>query len=304
MFQNSKFKTCPREASGIQNSNGFTLIEILITIAIFAIILSIVIVATRSFSDTVNLDNAGKIIGTNIKLAKMRSVGALNDTNYGVRFEGDKITVFAGDTFDVSDPTNKVVNLSDGVKISGISLAGGGVDLVFNRLTGTTNNAGTIEIELVNNSSEKKQIVINEEGQIDHVLFPTSLTSPITNARHVHYSLGWNIESSTILRFERIESGIPTVNDIDVTVYFNADKSEFDWSGETIIGSSQTAKIHGWLDGSNNTILCVILDQTESDTLNIYFVDGATKGITTYKNNGGVIEVEPDSFYVGAMDIK
>ena len=304
MFQNSKFKTCPREASGIQNSNGFTLIEILITIAIFAIILSIVIVATRSFSDTVNLDNAGKIIGTNIKLAKMRSVGALNDTNYGVRFEGDKITVFAGDTFDVSDPTNKVVNLSDNVKISSINLAGGGIDLVFNRLTGTTNNAGTIEIELANDSSEKKQIVINEEGQIDHVLFQTSLVSPITNARHVHYSLGWNIESSTILRFERIIGGIPTVNDIDATTYFNTDKSEFDWSGETIIGSSQTAKIHGWLDGSNNTILCVILDQTESDTLNIYFVDGATKKITAYENDGGIINVTPDLFYGGAMDIK
>ena len=304
MFQNSKFKTCPREALGIQNSSGFTLIEILVTIAIFAIILSIVIVATKSFSDTVNLDNAGKIIGTNIKLAKMRSVGALNDTNYGVRFEGDKITVFAGDTFDVSDPTNKVVNLSDNVKISSINLAGGGIDLVFNRLTGTTNNAGTIEIELANDSSEKKQIVINEEGQIDHVLFQTSLVSPITNARHVHYSLGWNIESSTILRFERIIGGIPTVNDIDATTYFNTDKSEFDWSGETIIGSSQTAKIHGWLDGSNNTILCVILDQTESDTLNIYFVDGATKKITAYENDGGIINVTPDLFYGGAMDIK
>jgi len=287
-----------------KNKNGFTLIEILITIAIFAIILGITIVAVRSFSDTVNLDNAGKIIGTNIKLAKMRSVGALNDTNYGVRFEGDKITVFAGDTFDVSDPTNKVVNLSDNVKISDISLAGGGIDLVFNRLTGTTNNAGTIEIELVNNSSEKKQIVINEEGQIDHVLFQTSLASPITNARHVHYNLGWNIESSTILRFERIDDFGTTVNDIDATAYFNTDKSEFDWSGETINGSFQTAKIHGWLDASNNTILCVILDQTESDTLNIYFVDGVTKKITAYENVDGIINVTPDSFYGGAMTIK
>lgn len=290
-----------------KNSNGFTLLEILIAIAIFAIILGIAIVATRSFSDTVNLDNAGKIIGTNVKLAKMRSIGALNDTNYGVHFGSNSVVVFAGDTFDVNDPTNKVVNLSEDVEIYNISLAeypvGSGSNMVFNRLTGTTNNHGTIKIRLVKNPSEEKQIVINEEGQIDYVLFQTSSGSPITNARHVHYELVWNIGSSTILRFERIDGEGSTFNDIDARAYFNADKTEFNWSGETIVGSSQTATIHGWLD-EGNTVLCVILDQTESDTLNIYFVDGATREITTYTNVGGVISVTPDSMNVGVTDIR
>ena len=83
------------------------------------------------------------------------------------------------------------------------------------------------------------------------------------------------------------------------------DKSEFDWSGETVSGFSQTLRIHGWLDAGNNTVLCIIRDQTESDTLNIYFVDGGiTKKITTYVNTGGIVEVTPDLTYGGAMTIK
>lgn len=288
-----------------QNKNGFTLLEILIAIAIFAIMLSIAVAVTKSFSNTVNLNNSGKIIGTNIKLAKTRSIGALNNINYGVHFESDRVTVFAGDVFDVSDSSNKISELSDDVEIYDINLNGGGSDLVFSRLTGATNNFGNIGIRLVNNPSETKQVIINQEGQVDYASFQTSLVSPITNARHVHYDLGWNIENSTILRFERIDGfGVPTVNDIDATEYFNIDKSEFDWSGETIGGSSQTLRIYGWLD-AGNTILCVVLNQTESDTLNIYFIDGGvTKKITTYENNGGVVDVTPDLIYGGTMTIK
>ena len=264
------------------------------------VMLGIAIAITKSFSNTVNLDNYAKIIGTNIKLAKTRSIGAFNDTNYGVHFEGDKITVFA-----VDGSTNKVVNLSDDVEIWDISLTeypvGSGSNMVFDRLTGATKNFGTIGIRLVNNPSEKRQIVINEEGQIDYVSFQTSSESPIKNARHVHYNLGWDINSSTILRFERVDGGT-TTNDIDATAYFNA--GEFNWSGEIIVGSSRTAKVHGWLDGGS-TMLCVVLDQTVSDTLNIYFIhEGTTKKITTYTNVGGVITVTPDPTYGGTKDIR
>lgn len=295
-----------------QNENGFTLLEILIAIGIFAIMLSIAVVVTMSFSDTVNLDNSGKIIGTNVKLAKTRSIGALNNTNYGVHFESDRVIVFAGDDFVSGDLTNKVTDLPDDVEIffDNIDLAENptesGYNVVFSRLTGVTDNYGTVEIRLISNPSEVKQIVINREGQVGYVSFQTSSGSPITNARHVHYNLGWNIENSTILRLEQVDSfGVPTTNDVDATAYFNADKSEFDWSGEAVSESSQTLRVHGWLDTDNNTVLCIIRDQTESDTLNIYFVDGGiTKKITTYVNTGGIVEVTPDLTYGGAMTIK
>lgn len=285
-----------------QNKNGFTLIELLIAISIFTIIIGIVIATGKSFSDTVNLSNSEKFIGTKLKVAKTRSINSLNDTNYGVHFESDQLIIFAGSTFNNSDPANKTIDLPDDVEIYDISLAGGS-DLVFSRLTGTTDNFGTIKIRSVKNTSEIRQIVINREGQIDHKAFQTSLASPIVNARHVHYDLGWNIENSTILRLEWVSL---VTEDIDATAYFNADKSVFDWSGTTMVdGSPQALRVHGWLDGDSNTVLCIVRDQTENDVLNVYFVDGATtKKITTYTNSGGTINVVPDAFYGGVMTIK
>lgn len=290
--------------------NGFTLLEVLIVLSIFAIILSIAITVSRSFSDTVDLDNAAKVIGTNIKFAKTHSVSALNDTNYGVHFEDNYIVIFEGNDYDLSDSTNKIINLSDSVEIFNVDLAenptASGYNLVFSRLTGVTDNFGTVEIRLVKKPSETKKIVINQEGQVDYILFQTSSASPITNARHVHYDLGWNIENSTILRLEWTYGFDTVINDINATKYFNADKSEFDWYGMTSVdGSDQALRIHSWLDG-DDTILCIIRDQTEEHTLNVYFNNGVIeKKITTYTaGTGGTVSVNANPSYVSDTIIK
>ena len=291
-----------------KNKNGFTLMEVLIAISIFMIILSIAIAVSKSFSNTVDLDNAAKVIGTNIKLAKTSSISALNDTNYGVHFESDQIIVFEGDVFVSGDSANKIINLSDEVEIFSFDLAenptASGYNIVFSRLTGVTDNFGTVEIRLVKKPSEIKQIVINQEGQVDYVLFQTSSASPITNARHVHYDLGWSIENHETLRLEWTGSFGTIINDIDTAAYFNG--SEFDWYGTTTVdGTDQLLRIRSWLGGAN-TILCIIRDQTEEHTLNVYFYDGVTeKKITTYTAGaGGTVNVSPDSFYVSNTIIK
>lgn len=293
-----------------KNKNGFTLMEVLIAISIFMIILSIAITVSRSFSNTVDLDNAAKVIGTNIKLAKTRSISALNDTNYGVHFESDRIIVFEGDVFISGDPANKIVNLSDSVEIffDNVNLAGNptasGYNIVFSRLTGVTDNFGTVEIRLVKKPLEIKKIVINQEGQVDYVLFQTSSASPITNARHVHYDLWWSIENHETLRLEWTNSFGTIINDIDTATYFNG--SEFDWYGTTTVdGSEQSLRVHGWLDGGT-TMLCIIRDQTEEHTLNVYFYDGATeKRIVTYDaETDGTVSVDSDPFYVSNTTVK
>ncbi len=299
MFQilNSKF----------QDKNGFTLLEVLIAISILVIMISIAVTVGRSFSDSVNLDNSAKMVEANIKLAKTRSVNALNDTNYGIHFEDNYIVIYdAENIFTEGDLTNEVIDLPDGIKTQSVSFAGGG-DLIFNRLTGVTDNFGSLEVALIKDSSKKRQIVINKEGQVNYTSFQTSVAAPITNARHVHYDLTWNIEDSTILRLEWTVGSDTVINDIDMASYFNSDKSVFDWYGTTEVdGSDQTLRVHGWLDGFNETMLCVIRDQTEDNILDIYFIDGGTpKLTTTYTANAdGTVSVTPNTIYVEETIIK
>ena len=246
-IQNSKFK--------IQNSSGgFTLIEVLIVVLIVSAILSIAITSGRNFNDSVNLENTAKGINSKIKLAKSRSVSALNGTNHSVHFEADKITVFEGSIFNVSASTNEVFTFSDDIGINIPTGLSGGDDLIFDRLVGSTINTGNIDIEVISDSSKTKQIIVNSDGQTSLNSFQTSAKSIITNARHVHFHLNWNIKDATTLSLEwvdpdNLDSHIVT-EDIDIATYLNSDQSVFDWTGSVTVDSvDQKMRIDGWLVG-------------------------------------------------------
>ena len=279
----------------LHDKSGFTLVEILVVVFIMSIMLSVTIISGRSFNDSINLENTVKSIDMKIKLAKSRSISALNGTNHSVHFETDKVVVFEGNTFDASAPTNEVLVFSDNIKINmPVSLSGGGDDLIFNRLIGSTYNPGNINIEVKNDPSKTKQIIINADGQTSLNSFQTSIEPLITNARHMHFHLGWDIKNATTLSLEwrdpDSDSHI-TTNDIDIASHLNDDQSIFDWTGTVVVDAvNQKMRIHSWLDASSHTVLCIIREQTENDKLYIY-TDAGTKDIATYENIDGEVEV-------------
>lgn len=289
-----------------RGQKGFTLLEILLVIAILSIIVVVSLSSWQSFSDSTNLGNTAKMIEAKIKLAKSESLSATNDVNYGVHLEADSITIFPADAAYVSGgPDNQVFPLTDGAEIyNGI-----GNDIIFSRLTGVTANSGTIGIRIAKRPSKTKEITINTQGQTGTDTFDVSSVSPLINARHVHFNLGWNIENSTVLHLvwkDNVTNMDITTKDIDVASNFNIGKTEFNWSGSTIVnGVTQPIKIHSWLDGSNNTVLCVMRDQTENEKLNIYFTDGVSKDVGTYTMNDITGEVSVTAgVYGGTMEIQ
>ncbi len=289
-----------------KNIKGFSLIEIVIAMAIMVILISIAILIGRSFNNTENLENAGKIIEEKVKLAKARSLGALNDTNYGVHFENNRIIIFAGSAYADGTPTNQVFNLPDNIDINAVSLAGGGQDMVFGRLTGTTANYGSIGFRVTNDASKSRQMTVNEEGQVSFGTFKTSAGSAVVNARHIHFNLGWNIQNETNMKLEWVDAigGVIASSNVSLAPYFNADKSKLDWEGTTVVGSvNQKIRIHSWLDGSLNTVLCVMRGGTEYEKLNIYF-DGYLKEIATYENVSGAVVATKKADVLGTMEIQ
>lgn len=294
----------------LHDESGFTLIEVLVVVFVMSIILSIAIISGRSFNDSINLENTVKSIDMKIKLAKSRSISALNGANHSVHFEADRVVVFEGDTFNVSAPTNEVFVFSDNIKINiPVNLSGGGDDLIFNRLIGSTDNPGNINIEVISDPSKTKQIIINSDGQTSLNFFQTSTEPLITNARHTHFHLGWDIKDATTLSLkwvdpDNFDAHIIT-NDIDIASCLNDDQNIFDWTGTTMVDTvDQEMRIHSWLDASNHTVLCIIREQTENNKLYIYTDSGLSeKDIATYKNVSGAINVAPGS-YGGVMDIQ
>jgi hypothetical protein len=88
-------------------------------------------------------------------------------TVYGVHFSNASVTRFTGPVYTPSDPDNVVVPLPSYVVIGDITLAGGGSDVVFHRLTGETDMFGSVTFELSADAARTETITISETGLVE-----------------------------------------------------------------------------------------------------------------------------------------
>ena len=151
----------------LQVQKGFSIIEILIVIAIFAVIIAIVVSTFSRFNNNQSLSGAvGEIMST-LNEARANTLASYDNTAYGVHFQIDKIVLFKGGAYSSSDPNNEDVILSSKISISDISLAGSGSDVVFKRLTGKTDQSGTVTLSLISDTSKSETIIIQISGIIE-----------------------------------------------------------------------------------------------------------------------------------------
>lgn len=272
------------------------MIELMVVIAIMTIMIGIALQGAGSLNATVELDNASKNIDLMIRKAKTQSIGALNDINYGVHFESSKAVIYdATSAYADGAAGNVTYNLPAKIEISEIVLGGGGgSEVIFDRLTGITSNYGHVTARIKADTSKTKTIFINSIGQNSFSDFGISTEPAITNARHVHYNLGWDIAGSTslILRWYNASDVLILEKSIDTAEFFNADQTVFSWEEKTINegGINQEFTIVSWLEGGS-TVLDVIRYNTEANKLKIYFNKGGEKHIATYENTGSAVTV-------------
>jgi prepilin-type N-terminal cleavage/methylation domain-containing protein len=150
------------------HTKGFTLMEIVIVIAIIVAILAVFIPNLSSFRDDQALKNTTESVVSILNQARTQTLSSQNSMNYSVRFENNKAILFSGTVYDSSDVNNKTANFDESVSlpVSNISLNTGATAVTFDRLTGDTNQYGTITIELLSDTTKKKIININKLGII------------------------------------------------------------------------------------------------------------------------------------------
>lgn len=145
---------------------SFSVIEILIVFAIMAILAGIAFTSPSLFSHTFNLEGAAQNGFSLLLEARAKTLSSYEASSYGVHFEQTKITLFKGLAFVSGDPDNKEYLLPQDVEISTIALNGGGQDVIFKRLTGQTDQYGSITFRLVSNPSTMRIITIQMTGAI------------------------------------------------------------------------------------------------------------------------------------------
>lgn len=151
-------------ADKLQPKKGFTVIEFLIALAVLAILATIIFTSMSSFRNSKALQMVAEDALSLLDEARGDTLSAKDGYAYGVHFESSKIILFRGTTYSSSDSNNKIVDIDGAVDVYNISLAGGGSDVLFQRLTGKTSQAGTVMIRLKSDNSKIKTIAIEISG--------------------------------------------------------------------------------------------------------------------------------------------
>jgi len=275
----------------MRKDQGLTLIEVLVVISILLIILGITIQSFRYFQGNEALSDSTEKIINILRMAQSKTLASEGTgqvgSQYGVYFDNTtgphQYTLFKGANYTADPSSYEVHQVSKSVEIHEISLAGGGQEVVFSRLTGETGNFGKVSLMLESDNSKTRTIGIQSSGKITlGEETPPDDSGRKTDSRHVHFDLGWSIQNATALKFYFPNtSEWKTVDDI--TSYFDAGKTEFDWEGLFSIGTvDQTFRIHTHSLDMFDTLLCINRDRNNGKTnqeVIIYIVDGGDGGI-------------------------
>lgn len=153
-----------RSVFRVSSRRGFSLVEILIVLAVVGIIALVVTGAFSKAAGREALDKETAIALSLIEQARNQTLSAKNAAAYGVHFETTKAVLFAGSSYSASNSSNVVEPINPLVQISAVSLKGGGNEVIFKRLTGETDQNGTITFSLVSSPAQAETITIFGTG--------------------------------------------------------------------------------------------------------------------------------------------
>ena len=150
----------------LNNRSGFTFIEILVTLSIFALIALITLTTFPAFKQNVDLDSFTSDIVGALTRAQTQTLAGSGGVERGVHIEEFQIVIFEGATYSASAPSNIVIIAPSTVHISSHSLEGGGDDIIFNKITGASDEYGAIIVSLIADPSKTKTITVEKTGVI------------------------------------------------------------------------------------------------------------------------------------------
>lgn len=270
------------------DNSGFTLIEILVVLGIAGILIGMAVVGFRLFERKTELQNHSQNILTILELARTKTLASEDASQYGIHFEQDKYILFKGDVYQEEAGDNKVYQLPSRLEIYNIDLIGAASSTVFQRINGTTEQSGVVELRIISQPDENKTINIHPSGQVElgAILDACCATNRLTDSRHIHLDLIWSIQGASVLSLYFPDTPEKTVN-IAMADYFNLDQTEFDWSGSIDVnGENQELRIHTHFLDAFETTLCVHRAQDTNNKPLQVLMDG--KDIISYTAEGEI----------------
>lgn len=266
-------------------NQGITLIEVVISLGIMTVLVTVILSGLLALRSESNITSTTDQVISALQLARSRALASVNEESYGVHLEGDRYVLFTGTTYNTGEAANEVHVLDNRLEIANISI-GGGNDVIFDRLIGTTSQAGGFEVRRKNAANNIRNISILASGLVGQGGSVSPTGSAITDSRHLHFDLGWSIQGRTTMALVFSNPPNPDTQEV-VTMadYFKSGQTEFDWKGDVAVdGDQQTIRVHTHVLDAGDTQLSIHRDRRYNDKALTISVDG--QDIVSYQADG------------------
>ncbi|MBI1866176.1 MAG: type II secretion system protein [Candidatus Staskawiczbacteria bacterium] len=230
-----------------ESGGGFTLIEVIVVILILTVLIAAPIVSFYYIKNKSDLDNGIQEFTNILKLAQSRTLSSENNSQYGVYLDQsvspNKYILFKGSDYALRDIlADQTYFLSEKVEFFAIDL-GGPNEIVFDKLTGATQAAGSVSLRLKSDTSQIKTAYISNAGTISFNV-PAALSDDdrVKDSRHLQFDYSRLIDVNNENIVLNFNSG-QAIQSIPISQSLFA--GQIDWSGIINVGgANQTIRIH------------------------------------------------------------
>ncbi len=147
-----------------KNKKGFTLTELLVVIAVMALIGSIVWGGLSNYRDVQALQSTTDVIVATLGEARSKAISSVEAIQYGVHFEEKSIVLFEGNQYVPSSASNTTTVLSNAISVSSSGLTSSSTEIVFEKITGKGSASGQITVSLSANKDKNFVIIVEPIG--------------------------------------------------------------------------------------------------------------------------------------------
>jgi Tfp pilus assembly protein PilE len=144
---------------------GFSTLEIIITIAISAVILAIVTNSFQVAQIKKYQEGIVEAITSSLEEQKTNTQAGKDGQNYGVKFNSNEFVLFTGTSYSFSSNQNKVIAIDSRFQITE-TISNTDNIIYFSKLLGDANQTATITISHIDNRIPAKNILIEQSGAI------------------------------------------------------------------------------------------------------------------------------------------
>ncbi len=144
-----------------KGQKGFTLLEIIIVIALIALFSALIAPVGMDFYRSENIERQANLLKKNLELARDQAISGKLDSAWSIKFEENKYTIFKGDDWGGRNETyDKEFNIPSSMEIE---LEGEIDEITFEKITGGPSYSNNITLDY---GETQRVIKISKEGLI------------------------------------------------------------------------------------------------------------------------------------------